>query len=213
MCIGVGVGALSAPGARWGCWWVLAATLLATSALAQPAASLRYRAQLTREAHFVHGLDAPVPMFAAQIEQESGWRPGVTAWDNGRGLAQFMDATSATIVQLYPELGTPQPYDAAWAMRALVRYDAWLYRRVKGDTECDRWAAALKSYNAGLGYVQQAQRASSAPGVWFGVTEYAPTRQSAKNFEYSRMYPRWILLKRQAKYAHWGAVQCEGVKP
>ncbi len=67
-----------------------------TLTLAQvPPAALKYRADLTREAHFVFGLDAPIDYLAGQIQQESGWRPGITAWDNGRGLAQFMDPTAA----------------------------------------------------------------------------------------------------------------------
>lgn len=186
------------------CWCLL-------SLAAPPPAALKYRSQLTREAQFVHGLSAPIPLFAAQIEQESGWRPGITAWDNGRGLAQFMDPTADTIVRQYPELGAPQPYNPGWAIRALVRYDQWLAKRVQGDTSCDKWAASLKGYNAGLGYVQQAQRKSDRPGVWFGATEFVLTRQSSKNFEYSRMYPRWILLKRQSNYSGWGVLTCEGI--
>lgn len=178
-----------------------------------PAAASKYRGILTREAHFVNGLSAPIPMYAAQIEQESGWRPGITAWDNGRGLAQFMDGTADDIARLYPDLGEPQPYNATWAIRALVRYDTWLGLRVKAADDCQRSGAKLVAYNGGLGYVQQAQKASAQPGVWFGVTEKMPTRQSPKNFEYSRQYPRWILLKRQPNYALWGPLTCEGIRP
>ncbi len=174
--------------------------------------SSQYRAPLTREAQFVYGLSAPVPMFAGQIHQESGWRAGVTAWDNGRGLAQFMDATATQVARTFPELGAVAPYNPVWAMRAQTRYMGWLYDRVKGDTACDRWAAALKSYNAGLGYVQQVQRVSVTPGVWFGATEYVPTRQSAQNFEYSRTYPRKILFKHQRLYATWGVPVCDYLK-
>lgn len=180
---------------------------------APPQTATKFRPMLTREAQFVHGLGAPVPMFAAQIEQESGWRPGVTAWDNGRGLAQFMDPTAETIVRLYPELGQADPYNPAWAIRAMVRYDAWLWKQVKGADACNRWAAALKGYNAGVGYVIQAQRKSPSPDVWFDVTENVTTRQSAKNFEYSRLYPRWILLKRQKNYDGWGSYTCRGLAP
>lgn len=170
--------------------------------------ALQYRPTLIREAQFVFGIEAPVPMFAGQIMQESGWRPSVTAWDNGRGLAQFMDDTAAMIARNYPELGAPDPYDPRWAIRALVRYDGWLYARVKGTTPCDRWAAALKGYNAGLGYVQRAQRQSSTPGRWFGATELVNGGQSEKNFEYSRMYPRWILFSHQPRYLDWGVRIC-----
>jgi len=151
-------------------------------------------------------------MFAGQIRQESGWRPGVTAWDNGRGLAQFMDTTAAMIARTYPELGAPDPYDPRWAIRALVRYDGWLYARVKGADACQRWGAALKGYNAGLGYAQRAQRRSPRPQQWFGATEFINAGQSPKNFEYSRLYPRWILWKHQPLYLGWGPRTC-GEKP
>lgn len=192
---------------------VAAALVTAASYAAPPAAAQAYRGILTREAHFVAGLDAPIPMYAAQIEQESGWRPGITAWDNGRGLAQFMDGTTDTIVRLSPDLGRGDPYNPTWAIRALIRYDAWLTARVAGDDSCQRRAAALKAYNAGLGHVLRAQQSSPRVGQWFGVTEYEPTKQSAKNWEYSRMYPRWVIFKRQPGYASWGAYTCAGMMP
>lgn len=174
-----------------------------------PPAALKYRSILTREAHAEIGINAPIPMLAAQIEQESGWRVNVTAWDNGRGLAQFMDGTASDIARLYPELGPPMPYSPLWAIRALIKYDLHIYNRIKGKDACQRWGAALKGYNAGYGYVLQAQKISPDPGIWFELTEYVKTRQSAKNFEYSRLYPRWILFKRQANYDGWGQLVCK----
>lgn len=191
----------------------LLALLLPEIALAAaPPAALKYRADLMREAQFIFGLGAPVPALAAQIEQESGWRPGITAWDNGRGLAQFMDPTAEWAADRFQDLGQADPYNPRWAMRAMVRLDDWNLRRVSGETACDSWGAGLKAYNAGLGFVQRAQRRSQAPGRWFGVTEHINAGQSAQNFEYSRLYARWILLKRQPNYAGWGArVDCHGV--
>jgi hypothetical protein len=190
--------------------WLLALPCLLLGQAHAGDVCTRYRSVLVREAHAVYGLNAPIPMFAAQITQESGCRASVTAWDFGRGLAQFMDGTAQQVTREFPELGAPAPYSATWAIRALVRYDRWLYERVKGNTTCDRWAAALKGYNAGLGYVQQAQRQAPKPGVWFGATEMLNVGQSARNFEGSRMYPRWILFKHQPAYADWGTVTCEG---
>lgn len=170
-----------------------------------PPTALRYRADLQREGQFVFGLRAPTPTFAAQIEQESGWKPDITAWDNGRGLAQFMDPTAKWASEKFADLGPADPYNPKWAMRALVRLDAYNIAHVKGATPCDTWGAGLKAYNAGLGFVLRAQTRSPQPGHWFDVTEWINAGQGAKNFEYSRQYPRWIMLKRQPKYAQWGA--------
>lgn len=182
--------------------------LVAAPACAQSPAALRLRPDLTREAQAVFGIASPVPVFAAQIEQESGWRADITAWDNGRGLAQFMDPTARFIAQKYPELGTPDPYNPRWAIRALVRLNAYNFARVQGDTSCERWGATLKSYNAGIGFVKRAQVRSAAPGQWFGVTEDVNAGQGTANFEASRMYPRKVLFDRQPRYALWGATEC-----
>lgn len=189
---------------------LLAYLVAALATLPVMAADLchQYRPTLVREAQAVYGLNAPIPMMAGQMRQESSCRADVTAWDNGRGLAQFMDGTMAQVTRSFPELGPPDPYNPKWAIRALVRYDGWIHARVKGNTACDRWGAALKGYNAGPGYVQQAQAKSPQPGVWFGLTEFVPTRQSAKNFEYSRTYPHKVLFKHQPLYASWGTTVC-----
>ena len=172
-----------------------------------PLAALKHRAELTRNARAVWGLDAPVATFAAQIHQESGWRENVTAQDNGRGLAQFMDPTANWLVKRYPVLGRADPYNPAWAMRAMVQYDRYLFDQVRGADTCQRMAAALKGYNAGVGYVLRAQAKSSQPEIWFGATEHIASGQSAKNFEYSRLYPRWIIYRHQPRYAASGFSQ------
>jgi soluble lytic murein transglycosylase-like protein len=169
---------------------------------------LQYRSMLVREAQAVHGPDAPVPMFLGQLRQESSCRANITAGDSGRGLAQFMDATSRQVASKFPEIGPPAPYDPRWAIRAMVRYDGWIYRRVKGADVCNRWGAALKGYNAGPGYVLQAQAKSTQPGVWFGATEFVQTRQSPENFEYSRTYPRKIIFQHQLRYVEIGTPVC-----
>jgi soluble lytic murein transglycosylase-like protein len=195
---------------------VLLSLLLCLAAFAdnQPAAAKQYRGILTREAHLVNGLSAPIPMYAAQIEQESGWRPGITAFDGGKGLAQFMDSTASDIVRIYPQqLERPQPMNPTWAIRALVLYDTRLQGMVRGIDACNVRGAALKAYNAGIGYVIQAQKISAQPEQWFGVTEYVKTRQTAANFEESRMYPRRIIFQRQPKYKGWGSYTCGGLRP
>lgn len=169
-----------------------------------PANALRHRATLIRTAQAEWGLGAPSATFAAQIHQESTWRESITAPDDGRGLAQFMDGTATWLVKRYPALGQADPYNPAWAMRAMVRYDRHLFDQVQGVDVCQRMGAALKGYNAGVGYVLRAQTRSAEPGIWFGVTELIRTGQSAKNFEYSRLYPRWIIYKHQPRYVAAG---------
>ena len=169
-----------------------------------PANALRHRATLIRTAQAEWGLDAPSATFAAQIHQESTWRESITAPDDGRGLAQFMDGTATWLVKRYPALGQADPYNPAWAMRAMVRYDRHLFDQVQGVDVCQRMGAALKGYNAGVGYVLRAQTKSAEPGIWFGVTEHIQTGQSARNFEYSRLYPRWIIYKHQPRYVAAG---------
>ena len=52
------------------------AALLPPMAHAQvPQAAQQYRPLLVRTAHAFWGLDAPVAVFAAQVHQESAWRP------------------------------------------------------------------------------------------------------------------------------------------
>jgi len=178
------------------------------SAATIPKLMLPWRPIITREAQFVYGINAPVAMFASQIMQESGGRADVTASDLGRGGAQFMDGTSKFISEKFPELGAPAPYNPNWAIRAQVRYDGWIRNMVKGKDDCHRWAAVLKGYNAGPGYVKQGQAKSPDPETWFGVTEYMTTKQSAINLEYSRTYPRKILFKHQPLFATWGGIVC-----
>jgi len=173
----------------------------------------RWGGIIKREGQFLLGLKSPTPMFLAQIEQESSGNEKNTASDGGMGLAQMMPKTADNLSQIFPELGVPSPYNPTWAIRALIRYDTYLTGHVQGDDDCQRRAAALKSYNAGLGYVLQAQKVSAHSGTWFGVTELVKTRQSPANFEASRMYPRWIIFKRQPHYAAWGNYTCSGIQP
>lgn len=168
----------------------------------------RWHKIVKREAQAVFGIDAPVPLLLGQITQESGGDENVTAWDGGMGLTQFMPATVKTMSGKYADLGEAKPYNPIWAARAQARYDQWLYSMVKGNTPCQRWGAALKGYNAGQGYVLKAQKKSPDPGVWFNVTEHIESGQSPKNFEYSRLYPRWILFKHQPKFALYGPLMC-----
>ena len=86
-----------------------------------PAQAARYRAELVRAAHSQWGLDAPVAALAAQVHQESGWRPDAVSHVGARGMAQFMPATATWWCALNG-LGAAacQPHNPTWALRALV---------------------------------------------------------------------------------------------
>jgi len=115
-----------------------------------------------REAHYHIGLNAPWHLFLGQIEQESGCRPGVTAFDGGAGLGQFMPKTAEWIHDREEALReisvTPSPYDVRWSIRALILYDRYLY----GVVLCEDWSYAFRAYNGGQGILnREIRRAGS----------------------------------------------------
>ena len=117
-----------------------------------PDAAERYQRELTRIVQQEQGLDGSVAVYAAQIHQESGWRPGVDSPVGAQGIAQFMPATATWISEIYPDLGQAAPYSPGWAMRAMVRYDHHIRDRVKpwyarDMPECDLWAFTLRSHS------------------------------------------------------------------
>lgn len=180
-----------------------------------PQAAQQYRSELVRNARAIWGMDAPVATFAAQVHQESAWKPGAVSHVGAQGLAQFMPGTSAWIAGLYPALATNQPYNPSWALRALVQYDAWIHTRVSAATPCDRMAKVLSSYNGGLGWVQRdealARRKGLNAAVWWGHVETVNAGRSAANWRENRDYPRRILQRLEPAYvaAGWGAGSCQ----
>ena len=163
-----------------------------------PQAALRHRAELTRNARSVWGLDAPVATFAAQIHQESAWRADAKSPVGALGMAQFMPATADWISKLFPEeLGAIEPYNPAWAMRALVTYDKYLWDHVAAATDCHRMAFALSAYNGGLGWVHRDAKLAAGQGLasdcWWDAVETVNAGRSAANWRENRGYPKRIL--------------------
>ncbi|MFT0531618.1 transglycosylase SLT domain-containing protein [Castellaniella hirudinis] len=177
-----------------------------------PAAAQPYRAELTRNARAVLGLNAPVALLAAQVHQESAWRPEVVSRAGAAGLTQFMPATARWISDLFPELSANDPFNPSWALRALVRYDAWLYARVRAADACQAWAMTLSAYNGGLGWISRDQALASSKGldrlVWFGSVEQVNAGRSAANWRENRAYPQRIIYTHQRRYATWGGSVC-----
>lgn len=194
---------------------ILAACAYPAHAGPIPAAAQQHQRELTRIVQQEWGLSGPVTVHAAQIHQESAWRPGVDSRVGAQGLAQFMPSTSAWIVEVYPDLGAPAPYSPTWAMRAMVRYNRWHWQRLSSAAdECQRWAFSLSAYNGGLGWVQRDQRLARVggddPGVWFDSVEHYTARAGWAKRE-NRQYVRRILLELAPRYerAGWrGGVPC-----
>lgn len=177
-----------------------------------PSAARKYQAALTKNARLIWGMEAPVPMFGAQVEQESGWREDARSHVGAQGLGQFMPATANWIDDVYPDLGEAQPYNPGWSLRALVQYDKHLFDRVEGATECDKFAFALSSYNGGLKWVQRDQAKARAAGrdplrYWNEVEAFNAGRNASAWTE-NRGYPRRIIQVLQVKYVVWGKVVC-----
>ncbi len=174
-----------------------------------PNAANGFRLPLTAFAVGAWGPKAPIASFAGQIHQESGWRPDAKSPVGALGLTQFMPTTATWISKLYPnELGDNAPGNPMWALRALVKYDKWLYDRVKGENQCERMAYALSAYNGGIGYVFKRQKLSPQPCICFGVTcEINPGITPANQRENAH-YPKRILKELEPRYKSWGNGSC-----
>lgn len=201
-------------------WVFIIGNVSAACAAEPPRAALEYRRDLTREARAVFGLSAPVPVFAAQIHQESAWRPRAES-PYAQGLAQFVPSTAEWISEIYPSLGPADVWNPQWAIRAMVRYDRHLLEHYGSDgvTACDQWAFTLSSYNGGAGWVQRDRRqcrtAARCPACdptrWFGhVADTPDPRRADWAVKENRGYPQRILLRHQPRYRHWGpTVACD----
>ncbi|MGN6229169.1 MAG: transglycosylase SLT domain-containing protein [Dyella sp.] len=167
-----------------------------------PADSVRYRLQVERAAGEQFGLSAPAARLAAQLHQESGWRTDARS-AYAQGLAQFAPATAAWLPQVCPSVGKPDPWDAGWSIRAAACYDAWLYHRAQGATDCDRWAMTLSAYNGGEAARDRESRlayeARDDPARWFGQVEQQRSRGVAA-WQENRTYVRRILLTLEPAY-------------
>ena len=190
----------------------LAVQLWPVSAHAQPTPqipreALAHRSLLIRSAHYAWGLDAPVAVFAAQVHQESAWRPGAVSHVGAAGLAQFMPATAKWISAITPELVDNQPFNPSWALRALVTYDKYLYDRTPTRySPQDRMWVALRGYNGGLGHWQAEATSSGLVRPTRAQVDAAcgKARRAVVHCKENLGYPYRILLVIQPRYADWG---------
>jgi len=192
--------------------------ILAASADAQvaqvPPSAAKYRAELIRAARAEWGMSAPVSTFAAQIHQESRWRPDARSPVGASGLAQFMPATArwlcGTRADLPPGCDTLSP---AWALRALVAYDRHLFERTpRAGDDCGRMWAALRGYNGGLAHWRAEYRIAGSPdNLRDADAACGSARRSPKHCQENLGYPRRIVDRWQPIYvaAGWGAGVCQ----
>ncbi|ATO34600.1 transglycosylase SLT domain-containing protein [Dickeya dianthicola] len=177
-----------------------------------PAAAQQYRNDVIRNARLDWGLNAPIADFAAQLHQESGWNPRAVSPVGARGLAQFMPSTASWISQAVPDLTANQPFNPAWAIRALTSYDHWLWQRINAANSCERMAMTLSGYNGGLGWVQRDQKLAAQRGLdsqrWFSQVATVNAGRHDAAWRENRHYPQRILLELAPRYLAWGGRSC-----
>lgn len=96
------------------------------------------------------GLQFPYWYGVGQLKQESACRAGVTAFDDGQGIAQFMPKTARYIQSLMGE--ELDPYNPKHAIRMQAFYMARIHR-------AENWTGRLwisyQIYNGGRGALHQ----------------------------------------------------------
>ena len=181
------------------------AVSVSTVAAEVPLAANQYKSLLIRTARMEMGLNAPIALFAAQIHQESAWRPEAQSAYAG-GLTQFTPPTADWAAMRWSDLEPAQVFSPAWAIRAMIRYNTFLYKRVPFSAKCDRWAGTLASYNGGNGNLRKDIRLSGNLDYWWnGVENFSNRAEWA--FKENRDYPRKIIFKHQPLYISWGNVK------
>ena len=171
-----------------------------------PRESLKYKRELIRQSRIIWGLDAPIPLFASQIHQESTWNH-LAKSKYAKGLTQFTDSTAEWMIEIFPQLKRANVYNPNWSIRAMLLYDSWLDDRIKSIDECNQWAMILSSYNGGLTWLNRdkalAEAKGSNPNVWWNHVEKYSNRADWAIRE-NRNYSKSIIFKHQNLYADWG---------
>ncbi|WP_067067580.1 C40 family peptidase [Carbonactinospora thermoautotrophica] len=122
------------------------------------------------------------PLIAAQIEAESGWRPGAVSPAGARGIAQFMPGTWPHWGRDDDGNGRVSPHDPGDAIMAMGRYDCALARQV-ASVPGDPTANMLAAYNAGPGAVL----------LYGGVPPFAETQSYVQRIK--RLIPTYAQVE------------------
>ena len=173
--------------------------------------SWQYQRQIIRAGWTHFGTDAYVSVTAAQLHQESLFRPLVTSWAGAMGLAQFMPAT-AKGESARCGLGVASPYDPTWSIYANACYMAYLLRRNwEFKPGCEQMAATASAYNGGQGNVNKQRRlwaelegqSADHDVPWYGGVAEVCIRGPAAHKENTE-YAERILLKLTTEYVKAG---------
>ena len=186
--------------------WIVLVAVSFTAHAQVPAAANAYRPTLVRAAHSQWGLDAPVAALAAQVHQESGWNPRAVSGVGAAGMAQFMPATAQWWCQLNGlSAADCQPANPAWALRALVGYDKWLFERTPARyTGYDRMWVTLRGYNGGLGHWQAEAKLAANDTREAVDAACGRARRAPVHCKENLGYPQRILVQLQPRYVTWG---------
>jgi soluble lytic murein transglycosylase-like protein len=176
-----------------------------------PLSARRWRMELVRASYNTWGLDAPVALFAAQVEQESGWRAGAVSHVGAAGLGQFMPGTASWWCRINRMPADQcRPRNPVWALRALVGYDRWIWdqiSRIPGADEMpiySRMWATLRAYNGGLGHWQAEARAARSLDRLAVDAACGRARRHRSHCRENLQYPQRIMVELQPRYAGWG---------
>ena len=142
------------------CWAIVTANSLASISISQYDPLVKKHARR-------YGFDWR--LITAQIKAESSFRSDVVSSAGAVGLMQIMPSTSKWL-GVNPKLLTKPEISISLG----CYYDWRLYSALKDtDTERDRLAITLASYNCGPGRMRRARRKSSN-GSWDKVKPYLP---------------------------------------
>ena len=174
-----------------------------------PSLAYRLKRMVRGEINYHWGLEQDGTVFYAQIHQESAWNPEARS-AYASGLAQFTPDTAEWISRLYPaDLGDNNPLDARWAIRALVKYDKWLFDKSSyTETIDDRWSFSLSGYNGGAGWVDRDRKLALQNGrsdrKWICNVQHFSNRAGwafKENRDYvTKILDKWVPIYREGGF-------------